>query len=313
MIKSDTLSVNQLIVSGLLCFLLQIIAYPLQAKEQSDLVIVNSDLSIKKYALTQQLFEANYKSPVTVINLADYSQKKASYLIKKNKSKTIYAIGSKAYLLSQQVAENKNIVFSSIINWQRLTVTKHSYGVAQELPTAMQLTMFRYLFPEIKRVGVLYSKQYNKEWLLDAIEAAKNVGIGLIAKDVDSKRDLSSAIAGLLPTVDVLWLIADPVVLANKAAVNDIFKQTKNRQKPVFTYSQSLLDLGAVLVISADLPTISGQVSALVDELNRNKITITEQVYKPAGSHIILNMKQLKKYPIKLNKEALGSVNQIIE
>ena len=191
-------------------------------------------------------------------------------------------------------------------------MTEKSYGIAQELPAGMQLMMYRYLFPEIKKIGVLYSKQFNNEWLQDAIQSAEDMGIDVIGQDVSDGQNLSTAIKKLLPEVDALWLISDPHVLADRSAVSIIFQQTEISKKPVFTYSEVFINFGALLVISADTPTIGRQVSARVDDLLGGRVDM-ERVRNPAGSHVILNMKQLKNYSLRLNKEALGSVNQIIE
>jgi putative ABC transport system substrate-binding protein len=176
----------------------------------------------------------------------------------------------------------------------------------------MQLMMYRYLFPEIKKIGVLYNEQYNQEWLTAAIQAAHDMGMDLVGEQVSEDQNLSTAIEKLLTEVDALWLIADPLVMADRASVIEIFQQAEIRKKPVFTYNELFIDFGAILVISADIPTIGRQASAWVEEL-RNDETITERVSNPIGSYIILNMKKIKEYQIRLNKEALGSVNQIIE
>ena len=307
-------SIRPLALSGFLFLLLQSYSNMLSAQEQIDLLIINSDHAIQKYALTQDVFQANQNKAATVINLADPSVYEAEVadIIKRNQFKIIYCIGTKAYLLANRVAPDKKIIFSSIINWRRLPMTKQSYGIAQELPAGMQLMMYRYLFPEIKKIGVLYSKQYNQEWLSGAIQVAQDVGIELVGEQVSADQNLSTAIEKLFPEVDALWMIADPLVLADKASVVEIFLQAENQKKPVFTYSELFIDFGALLVISADIPTIGRQASAWVDEL-RNGKTITERVNNPLGSYVILNMKNIKEYPIRLNKEALGSVNQIIE
>ena len=313
-LKPTIPAIQPFALSGFLFLLLQFFSTLLSAQEQIDLLIINSDQAIKKYALTQEVFQANQNRPSTVINLADSSEDESEIvdLIKQDQFKIIYCIGTKAYLLANRVAPEKKIVFSSAINWRRLPVTKQSYGIAQELPAGMQLMMYRYLFPEIKKIGVLYNEQYNQEWLADAIQAAQDVGMDLVGEQVSENQNLSTAIEKLLTEVDALWLIADPLVMADKASVVEIFQQAEIRKKPVFTYNELFIDFGALLVISADIPTIGRQASTWVEEL-RNDKTITKRVSNPFGSYIILNMKKIKEYPIRLNKEALGSVNQIIE
>lgn len=311
-LKSIIRAVRQFSVIGMFFVFLSCFSIIVSAQEKIDILIVNSDYSVKKYALAQDVFEANQEKSSTSINLPDLSTDEASDLIKKNKFKIIYCIGTKAYMLAHGLAPEKNIVFSSAINWRRLPVTEKSYGIAQELPAATQLMMYRYLFPEIKKIGVLYSEQFNHEWLENAVQSAKDVGIAVVGQNISEGQNLSTEIKKLLPEVDALWLISDPHVLADRSAVSVIFQQTEMSNKPVFTYNKVFIDFGALLVISADTPTIARQVSAQVDELLGMKV-VKKRVSNPAGSHVILNMKRLKNYSLKLNKEALGSVNQIVE
>ncbi len=295
------------LVVSLLCF-----SQALYALDNSQLLILNSDLSVQKYALMQDVFQEHRESSATVLNLADYSDGEAAAVISKNRYKIIYSIGAKAYLLARQAAADKKIVFSSVMNWRRLPLTDESYGISQELPALMQLMIFRYLFPDLTKIGVLYNEQFNDEWLADAENAGREMGVEVIGKNIASSEELSSKLAELLDEVDALWMIADPVVLANKASVSQIFKLSERHRKPVFSYSEIFIDFGAVLVISADIPTMSRQASALVTDLF-NGSPIPRKVDYPAGSHVILNLKKQKQYPIRLNKEALGSVNQIVE
>ncbi|WP_051906518.1 ABC transporter substrate-binding protein [Methylomarinum vadi] len=282
------------------------------AGDNDKLLIVNSDLSVQKYALMQEVFQAHNHYSATVINLADDSPDKASALIQDRRYQIIYTIGTKAYLLAREAAADKNIVFSSVMNWRRLPLTEKSYGIAQELPAMMQLMMFRYLFPDLSKIGVLYSKQFNEEWMSHAENEGREMGVEVIGKDIASSDELIPRLNELLGEVEALWLIADPMVLANKDSVAQIFSSSESQKKPVFAYSEIFIDFGAVLVISADIPTMSRQASVLVDSLVHDSPPPRKVDY-PAGSHVILNLKKQKRYPLRLNKEALGSVNQIIE
>lgn len=299
-------------VGAIIFLILLFFSNPLSAQQKADLLIINSDFAIKKYALTQEVFLANQQKPSEVINLAEQTIDYVTEVVNRDQIKIIYCIGTKAYLLAHRLVPEKIIVFSSAINWLRLPEADQSYGVAQELPAAMQLTMYRYLFPQINKIGVLYSQQFNKEWLLSTQQAAVDVGIQIIGKEVSAQLNVSTATEQLLAEIDALWLISDPLVLTDKNSVVDLFRRAENRKIPVFAYSEIFVNLGAQLVISADIPTIGRQVSALVNSL-RNETIVENRISHPAGSHVILNMRKLKRYSIKLNKEALGSVNQIIE
>ena len=170
--------------------------------------------------------------------------------------------------------------------------------------------MFRYLFPDLKNIGVIYSKKYNHEWVTQTRQDAKDVNIKIISKSIRRSSELGDALREVLPKVDAVWLTSDPVVMSNKDSVQTFFKHAQ--KKPIFSYDEVFLNYGASLIISPDIPTIGFQAANLANELN-NGIEISERVQDPAGSSITLNLKKVNQYGIQLNKDALDSVNNILE
>lgn len=232
--------------------------------------------------------------------------------LKNSGAALIYAIGSNAYQWAAHYAEQP-IVFSSVINWRRQPLREDSYGVANELPSGVPLSMFRYLFPDIKTVGVLYSEKFNSEWLAEATAAAGDVHIELIGEKVAASAEVPEALAKLLPRVDAVWLISDPVVLANEKSAIELFRVSDAKMKPVFAYDDVYVDLGAVLTITADIPTMGVQAAKLAEDVLSDREQIADRVESPAGSHITLNVGRLQRYRLNLNRQALGSVNRVIE
>lgn len=298
----------------ILSFFLLFTPVLLPSGTDKKVLILNSDMSIANYSLAHTGFQSKLPVPKNVVDLGNKwtDEEKIEDTIHDINPSIIYCIGTKAYLLAHKFAGNKHLVFSSIINWRRLPMGKNTYGISNELSPSMQLTMYRYFFPEIHKIGILYSKDYNKEWIDIAVKSAKDVGITIIKRAIYKQDEVESVLKELLPKVDVLWLTPDPVVISNMESVEKIFTQSNNVRKPVFSYSEVFADLGATLIISADVPTVGIQAAGIALDLLSNERS-TERVQYPAGSHITLNLKQVKKYKIKLNEEALDSVNQIIE
>lgn len=286
----------------------------LPSETNKKVLILNSDVSIINYSLAHTGFQSKLPVPENVVDLGSkwVDEEKIKDAIHDINPSVIYCIGTRAYLLAYRFAGNKHLVFSSIINWRRLPMGKNTYGISNELPPSMQLTMYRYFFPEIHKIGILYSKDYNKEWIDIAVKSAKDVGITIMKRAINRQDEVTSVLEELLPKVDVLWLTPDPGVISNTELVEKIFQQSNDVRKPVFSYSEAFADLGATLIISADIPTIGMQAAGIALDLLSNKGS-TERVQSPAGSHITINLRQVKKYKIKLNEEALDSVNQVIE
>ena len=146
-------------------------------KKEPKVLLINSDATLEKYKVAQEEFKRAFEYPVLEVNLDDKKWKIANVeeLLYDEYPDLTYCIGSKAYLIANRYISEKEIVFSSIINWQRLPRTKKTYGVSNELHSGMQFTLFRYIFPDVRRVGILYSEQYNGQWFKSTKDEANDM------------------------------------------------------------------------------------------------------------------------------------------
>ena len=303
-----------LLAKACFCLFLMMTCYSNQVcAEKPNILIINTDVSIKRYQMAQQEFTLRLMSAgisTVTVNLATLKGTVAQIIARENPD-LIYCIGSKAYLLTNQVDYGKHLVFSSMINWRRLPMSRLTYGVSNEISPKMQLFIYRYFFPQITKIGILYNKRYNHEWFNRALASSADVGIKIIGQTVEDPSQVENALEKLLPEIDALWLITDPIVLASRSSVHHLFHASNVLRKPVFTYSSAFLKYGAALIISADVPTIGGQVANLARTLLANEKSATA-VQEPVGSHITLNLCELEKQGIAFNEDAFDSVNRII-
>ncbi len=285
----------------------------LLAREDKGVIILNSDMSIYKYSLAQSELKSKITNLKGEIDLGSkwIDEKKIKKMIYEVNPDVIYCIGSKAYQMAYKLAEKKNIVFSLVINWRRHPIDKGTYGISNEPLQGIQLMMYRYFFKDVNKIGILYSNTYNKEWFDVAVESAKDVGISIIGKSISKPAKIESALNKLLPKVDALWLIPDPMVIYDIESVNKIFKQCQTSGKPIYTYDKAFAGLGATLIMSADIQTMIRQSAQIVSDIQEDR-KIEEKVQNPAGSYIILNMKKVEEYGLNLNIEALDSVNEMV-
>jgi putative tryptophan/tyrosine transport system substrate-binding protein len=275
-----------------------------------DILLINSNNRIQKYLKSQQSYEKKL-SHVNIhsINLASFDGS-LSYLVKNLQPKLIYSIGSSAYLSALKHSTFQPIVFSSIINWRRILLTERTAGVSAELLPGAQLLLFRYFFPDIKRIGVLYSNKY-KKWHELALQSSDEMGFTLLTKKINNKKEVKKKLTALVQKVDALWLIADPLVLSSLKNMQTFFNVAASHNKPVLAYDPAFIKMGAVLSVSVD-PFTSGRQAAVLtqDILSQNP---PDNILNPAGSLITLNMKQLHALNLMLNENALDSVNKVVE
>ena len=130
----------------------------------SGIFILNSDASLMKYSTAHETFNKIMGGKCKELDLGGkwIANNKIEKIVSDKEHKIIYCIGSKAFRLAQKYGKDKNIIFSLAINWQRFKPGKNTYGISNELNPAMKLMMYKYIFPEIKNIGIIYSKKYSK-------------------------------------------------------------------------------------------------------------------------------------------------------
>ena len=284
------------------------------ADMKTKIMLINSSGTVEKYSVAQEEFKNAIPQPVIEIDLSKEKWELSDIedRLYDEYPDLIYCIGTKAYLIANKYVSEKKIIFSSIINWRRLPLTKNTYGVSNELHPGFQITLFRYIFPKVSKIGVLYSEEYNGQWIRKAKQDAAEMGVEIIGKAVGKSRFTFPTLKALLPEIEALWLISDPVVIPDKQTLLELFAESDAQKVPIFSYHPTFTEYGAALVVSVDNPTTGRQAAAIaMDVLNNAKVK--DKVELPAGSHIILNLKKVKAYGLQYKEMALGSVNQLIE
>jgi len=142
-------------------------------------------------------------------------------------------------------------------------------------------------------------------------QSARKLNIELITKEVRSEAQLLDTSQALLSQVDALWLISDPTVLASTQKAKSLFTEANKHQIPIFTYNAFFVAMGATLSITPDLPTTGRQAALMMKNVLKHS-TIEKAIQFPAGSSITLNVGKADVYKLKLNNDALDSVDVIV-
>ncbi|MGZ4968496.1 MAG: ABC transporter substrate-binding protein [Methylobacter sp.] len=284
--------------------------------QPSKVLIVNSDNSVFRYETIATEFkkviqQSAYQWTEFSLNSRSNVEVELKQLIQQENPELIYCIGTKAYALARNVANNKKLLFSAAINWRRLDIGEGTYGVANELSSAQEISLLRYFFPTIKNIGLLYNDKFSREYVETIKKDALALGITIINQSINDEQEIGEVLNELLPKIDMFWIISDPIVLSSKASVQQIFQSAQQQKKPVYAYSDVFIEQGAVLAISADIATIGRQSANLALMIDKDKLP-GGTVQNPAGSTVTLNKCALDALQLKFNQDALDSVNKIV-
>ncbi len=292
-----------------LLFLALWLVAALHARAQQQRVwVLNSDRAVERYRVTHDAFKEAWGEATVDIDLGRL--RLDAFEVTRRTAATpaaaVYCIGSKAYIVATQLLPDRRIILSSAINWQRLPLVPDRAIVATEMGITAQLTLFRHFFPDVRRIGLICSRAYNSEWATAAQIATAKMNIRLEIRLVDQQAQAVAALEEVLPSVDAIWLVADPVVLADSDAARRLLSRAESAGVPVFTFSMALLEMGATLAIAPDDATIGRQAAELL------RGAAPHEILEPAGTSIGLNLRAINALGIRFNEKALDSVDRLI-
>lgn len=281
-----------------------------------NIMVLNSDASIKKYKVAQDEFVKDLGSGrITIVELQLPKWRrltKVKDMLYDEYPELVYCIGTKAYLLANKYIPKCQIVFSSTINWRRLPRNEHACGVANEFNPAQQISYYHNALPKVKKIGVLYSDKFNKQWFESASTAAKEHGLELIGKKVKSSLQIEKGVDELLDVCDAFWLISDPLVIPEECDVKTIMSACEAKRVPVLTYHKGFKGAGPVMIVSVDEGTVGRQAAGIASDLLKSEFE-GDKIQDPVGSFQIFNLKKAKAFNLEFNKEALAIFDEVIE
>lgn len=284
--------------------------------QSNKILIVTSETTVFRYETIatefKKVLQQNaYQAIEFGLDGRTNSEATLKQLIQQENPALIYCIGSQAYTLVHSLAANKKLLFSGAINWRRLELGEDVYGIANELSSAQEVSLLHYFFPKIKRIGILYNDEFNREYIESIKKEALTSGINVIGKPISDVQEINEALNEVMPQVDMYWIIPDPIVLKNKDSVRQIFQAAQQYNKPVYAYSDVYIEQGAVLSVSADIATIGRQAAGLALMADQGKVP-SGTVQSPAGSTVTLNKCVLDTLKLQINQDALDSINNVV-
>ncbi len=305
------------ILAGLL--VLGAFVFPVQASGGTVAVYLTSDE--EAYTRAAEVFMKEINMPVEIFNMHGNTKKHKEIMAKiiSKKPSLIFALGAKAAVSAKFGTARQldiPIVFAKVLNWKKykLLGQKNIAGVATLVAPGTQFANLTMVAPNVKRIGVIYSKEHSKEIVADAEKAAMILGLELIAEPIARSKDMRRTYEKKLRgRIDALWILADPVVYTPK---NMGWLKRKSLRDKLVTVGQSenIVKLGVLLAVNADDSSIGSRAVSIAKRiLVKKKKPKKIKVKSPIGTITILNLDNEKKIGLEISQEIKDMIDIIIK
>ena len=231
----------------------------------------------------------------------------------------ILALGAKAaYTAKVWTADHPQIpvIFALVLNWRRyklLDGQNNIAGIASEVAPGTQFVNLTMTSPQIKRIGVIYSRLHSSETIRQAREAAVKLGLTLVARPIKRPMEFRQAYKQISEQIDSFWMIADPVAytLAN---VDWIKKRCTRDRLICLGQSRNIAEVGVLLAVEPDMANVGMQAASMAKNILLNRVSPKQiGVMPPLGTRLVLNAKTAETIDLKLNPVVQDLAGEIID
>lgn len=291
--------------------------------KQTIAVIKSSNITPYNTALKG--FEKELKDKGIDVSLVKYdieaSKEECLRVIEEVKAKRprlVLTIGSLSTRIACQEIKDIPVVFSMVLNPVASGFVKsmessgnNLTGVSLDIPIRHQFENLKSVVPRIKKIGVLYNPKNTAIVVRKAQRVAEELGLQLIAKPVNSEKDVPEALKELCRRIDALWSVADSTVFSPQS-VRFIILHTLRNKIPFMGLSPSFVKAGALLALSWDYEDIGRQSGEIAAEVLAGKKPAELPIATPRKTFLFLNLRVAEQIGIKIPPDVINRAKEVI-
>ncbi|MES9862516.1 MAG: ABC transporter substrate binding protein [Candidatus Thiodiazotropha sp. LLP2] len=303
----------------LLFLIMIVIALPVWSDQAPVVVLLSDSDAVYERPLVQ--FRSKLKHQVEVFNLKGDIHQAPEVMAEVMASKPIMivAFGAKAAYFAKLATQSRQdvpVLFAMVLNWQRYRLLEgqsNLAGIDAEVAPGTQLLSLNLLFPEVARIGVIYSNAHSLASVEEAIRTADLVGVEVSAKPIERAKELKQAYRRLAGKVDAVWLPTDPV-LYTLENIHWLKRQCVKDRLICIGQSDNIVRLGLLLAVNPDIPSVGVQAAGLAEDILLHGVKPSQiGVQDPLGTRMTLNAKTASKIGLKLTENVLQLADEVVE
>ncbi len=230
--------------------------------------------------------------------------------IKSHRPSLLFLVGSPALRVCGSSTTETPAVAGFVLRKEDLEPFPNTTGVYLEFPPETQFAYLCRILPKARRVGVLYNPKENQKRVDEAARAAKTLGLELAAYEVAGPKDIPRALKQAFNVCDVLWGLADTVVLRPETARQLLLGSMRNRM-PLVGVSSAWVKAGALYSLEWDYADLGRQCGQMASKVLRGERPDTILPASPRKVGYCLNLKTARHMKLELSEEIIQGAQNV--
>jgi putative tryptophan/tyrosine transport system substrate-binding protein len=280
-------------------------------------VLVSQDAPPYQEALEgfrDYLEEQGLHVPIDVVSLHGDAAGAAAALqrARQDRATLLLTLGSLGTQAAVREVRDLPIIAGLVLNADDLAKAPNATAVVLEFPVETELRYLQRLLPGQRNVGVLFNPSENQGRIDTATRVAATLGLTLFPRKVESPKDLPDALESLNKRADVLWGVADQIVL-NPQTVRPILLFSLRNRIPFVGLSATWVKAGALYALDRDYRDIGRQCGELALKILQGTSPAALPPVPPRKVVYSVNLKTARLLKLDIGGQVLQAAQAVIE
>lgn len=224
----------------------------------------------------------------------------------------ILALGSLAVQAPRPEDLKVPMVAGLVMSAREFENTPEATGVVLEFPPQLELEWLRRFLPDRKNIAVLFNPEENQKRVATAQAASGALGLQLHARSVSLPRDLPAELEEAGRSADVIWGIADHVVMTPQTAKSLLLYSFRNRI-PLTGLSTAWVKAGALYALDRDYVDIGVQLAELAQKILGGVNAKSLAPLTPRKVVYAINLKTSRQMKLELSADLVNNAAEVID
>ncbi len=277
-------------------------------------VVVSDDLAV--YRETAEAFLAALPDQPRVYQIHGRAQEAAVVTreLAAWSPQVVVCVGAKAAYAVKAAMPTTPLVYVAVRDPGRYGLAGGQVtGVTMAVDPLTFVSQFVGFFPDVESIGVVRGPQTSDERAAAMVAAGAEIGKQVRVKDVQSPRDVRSALSELVDAgIDALWVPPDRAVLTT-GAYRSLAEEARRRHLPLLVDTASMVEAGGTFTMVPDPDGAARQATALVDQILAGAAPSTLPTQEPQELRVVLNLRTLAAAGLEVDALLLDFVDVAIE
>lgn len=304
---------NQMIRRFILILVLTLFAASAQA--QNVLILKSQDLDSYNEAISGVI--DGLSAAGANIEQTDISAQQGTFKnLWQSQPDLVISIGTKATKVAKERITNVPMVFAMVFEPHKNGITdqpgqptQNITGVAADIPVDVHLSYIERIMPNVKQVGLLYST-FSQTFISELMTEVESRPLSVTSIEVNSSKDVPSALQKLDGNIDAFWIIPDPTVV-EKNSRQQIMLHLLRNNVPIIGIAPNFVKAGAVYCLSIDSYQVGKQAADISNQILGGTSPAEIPIQNPQNLKVTYNASKLNELGLSLPPDIASSATPV--